>query len=68
MNSLMSRLSSKSYHSNDISIQYNGKSINLEKPAYVIDGTTYISLRNVLEQMGMEVTYDEKKKIILISD
>ncbi|MGU3473475.1 stalk domain-containing protein [Paenibacillus sp. D51F] len=45
----------------------NGKSVKLDSPAVILNGTTFVPIRFVSETMGAEVKWDAKSRIVRIS-
>lgn len=52
---------------NDKSMVIDGKTVIMEEPAQIIDGRTYVPLRNIAEALGKTVFWD-KDGLIAISD
>ena len=53
---------------NDIKITLNGKDIVTEKEPFIVDGTTYLPVRDVGEALGLDVEWNSKTKTVELSD
>jgi len=53
---------------NDIKIMLNGERIVTEKEPFIVDGTTYLSVRDVGEALGLDVEWNSKTKTVELSD
>lgn len=52
--------------SKGIQVQFNGEDITASGAAKIVDGRVMVPLRQTLESMGAEVTYDSKTKTISV--
>ena len=48
--------------SNGVKVQYNGETIQLTNAAKIVNGSTMLPFRQILETMGAEVAYDASTK------
>lgn len=55
------------YFDKSVNISYNGKKVDLYPGAKVIDGVAMVPIRKLAEAVGMEVKYDEKYNVEVVS-
>ncbi len=53
---------------NSVKIFYNGKKLNLDVPARIVNGRTLVPVRGVIEQLGAKVSYDAKNQKVSINN
>jgi len=53
--------------SSDLKIICNGKYINLKNSPILENGVTFIPLRELCEEIGFEVSYDDVEKVALVN-
>ncbi len=51
-----------------VSIQYNGQYLAADKQPYIINDTTYVPLRMLMNNFDKDISYDAVSKIVLIKD
>ncbi len=56
-----------SFASSDLQIIYHDKHINLNNPPILENGVIFIPLRELCEEVGFEVGYDDIEKIALVN-
>ncbi len=52
----------------DFDIFHNGNKLNLDSSVLLIDGQTYVPLRNLAEEMNMTVEWNGREKEIVLTD
>ncbi len=52
----------------DFDIFHNGNKLNLDSSVLLIDGQTYVPLRNLAEEMNMTVDWNSTEKEIVLTD
>ncbi|MEA4847173.1 MAG: stalk domain-containing protein [Clostridiaceae bacterium] len=51
-----------------VKVQYNGQELAAEKQPYIINDTTYVPLRMLMDNFGKDISYDQSSNKVIIKD